>query len=132
MQKVLDFLAANPVFQLATVEGDQPRVRPFGFHLVDNGRIYFITGEPKKVCRQLYANPRFELSVSNDKGQWLRLSGKAVFDTKPELVAKAFEMLPMLKDIYGHPNSPKAIMFYAGEAVAVLADMQGNSETIKL
>lgn len=50
MQKVVDFLTANPVFQFATVEGDQPRVRPFGFHMVDNGRLYFITGTAKKVC----------------------------------------------------------------------------------
>lgn len=131
MQKVLDFLAANPVFQLATVEGDQPRVRPFGFHMVENGRIYFITGEAKKVSQQLRANPRLELSVSNDKGQWLRVSGKAVFDTTPERVAKALEIMPMLKDIYERPNGPKPAMFYITEAEATLADMQGNSETIK-
>lgn len=132
MQKVLDFLAANPVFQLATVEGSQPRTRPFGFHLVADGKIYFMTGDSKKVARQLKANPLFELSVSNDKGEWLRLSGRAVFDTKPDLLAKAFEMMPMLKDIYGRPDSPKAVMFYAADAQAILADMEGNSETITL
>lgn len=132
MQKVIDFLTANPVFQLATIEGNQPRNRPFGFHMVENGRIYFITGEAKKVCRQLQANPRFEISVSNDKGQWLRLTGEAIFDTRPELVEKAFAIMPMLKDIYGNPNGPKAAMFYAGNAEALLADMSGNSETIKL
>lgn len=133
MQKVLDFLAANPVFQLATVEGDQPRCRPFGFHMVENSRIYFATGEGKNVYKQLKVNPRFELSVSNDKGQWLRLAGKAVFvEVTPELKAKAFEILPMLKDIYNNPNGPKFALFYAAEPVAILADMQGNSETIKL
>lgn len=132
MQKVLDFLAANPVFQFATVEGDQPRARPFGFHMVEGGRLYFITGEAKKVCRQLKANPRFEISVSNDKGEWLRLAGQAVFDTRPELLEKAFGMAPMLRDIYGAPDGPKAAMFYADKAVAVLADMQGRNETVTL
>lgn len=130
MKKVVDFLEANPVFQLATVDGDQPRARPFGFHMVDNGRIYFITGEAKDVCRQLKANPKFELSVSNDKGQWLRLRGKAVFDTRQELVEKAFVAMPMLRDIYGSAGGPKAAMFYADQAEAILADMQGNCETI--
>ena len=132
MKKLLEFLQANPVFQLATVDGDQPRVRPFGFHMEDNGRLYFITGESKDVCRQLKANPKFELSVSNDKGQWLRLHGVAAFDTRPELVERAFSLMPMLKDIYGSSGGPKAAMFYADKAVAVLADMQGNCDTITL
>lgn len=132
MQKVLDFLAANPVFHLATMEGDQPRNRPFGFHMVDNGRLYFTTGEGKKVWHQLRANPKFEISVSNDKGQWLRLSGTAVFDTRPELVGKTFEIMPMLKDIYGPGKGAVAALFYADKAEATLADMSGNNETIKL
>lgn len=133
MQKVVDFLTANPVFQLATVEGDQPRVRPFGFHMVANGRLYFITGEGKKVHQQLLANPKFELSTSNDKGEWLRLSGKAVFDTPADLLEKAFVAMPMLRDIYGNPSAgAKAAMFYVADGKAVLADMSGKSETIAL
>ncbi len=132
MQRVLDFLAAHPVFQFATVEGDQPRNRPFGFHMVEDGKLYFITGEAKKVCAQLKANPRFEISVSNDKGEWMRLTGRAVFDTRPELVEKAFSIMPMLRDMYGVPGGPKAAMFYADKVVAVLADMQGRNETVTL
>ena len=132
MKKVLDFLAANPVFQLATVDGDQPRVRPFGFHMVDSNRIYFITGENKDVCKQLKKNPKFELSTSNDKGEWLRLSGVAVFDTRPALVNKAFELMPMLKDIYGNAGGPKAAMFYVDQGEAMIADMAGRDDRIKL
>lgn len=132
MQKVLDFLAANPVFQFATIDGDKPRNRPFGFHMVVDGKIYFTTGEMKDVAKQLKANPNFELSTCNDKGAWLRLRGKAVFDTRPELVEKAFALMPMLKEIYGKPDSPKIALFYAADAEAILADMSGKSETIKL
>lgn len=131
MQKVLDFLAANPVFHLATVEGDQPRNRPFGFHMVENGKLYFITGEEKKVARQLKANPRFELSASDAQGRYMRLTAQAVFDTTPELVEKAFQAMPMLRDIYGSVGGPKAAMFYAGQAEALIADMTGKSETIR-
>jgi Uncharacterized conserved protein len=132
MKKILAFLEANPVFQLATVEGDQPRVRPFGFHMVEDGRIYFITGEAKDVCRQLKANPKFELGVCDSEGKWLRLRGKAVFDNRADLLEKAFSLMPMLKEIYGAAGGPKAALFYADKAEAVLADMQGNVETIKL
>lgn len=132
MQKVLDFLAAVPVFQFATVDGDKPRNRPFGFHMVEDGKIYFTTGETKDVAKQLKANPNFELSTCNDKGEWLRLRGRAVFDTRPELVEKAFRLMPMLKDIYGRADGPKIALFYAEEAEAILADMTGKSETIKL
>ncbi len=132
MQKVLEFLRENPVFQLATVEGDQPRVRPFGFHMVENGKLYFITGAHKDVCHQLKANPKFELSVANAKGQWLRLHGKAVFDDNAAMAEKAFAVMPDLKAIYSQPGGAKAAMFYAAEAEAVLADMQGHSEKIKL
>ncbi|MDR1519374.1 MAG: pyridoxamine 5'-phosphate oxidase family protein [Planctomycetota bacterium] len=131
MKKVLDFLAANPVFQLATNAGGQPRCRPFGFHMVQDGRLYFITGEHKDVCRQLRANPLFELSVSDADGRYLRLRGSAVFDARPELLEKAFAAMPLLRDIYG-PGGAKAAMFYADKAEAVLADMRGNSETVKL
>ena len=133
MQKVVDFLTANPVFQFATVEGDQPRVRPFGFFMVEEGRMYFTTGEGKKVANQLHANPKFEFSTCNDKGEWLRVSATAVFDTRPELVEKAFKIMPMLKDIYSNADKggPRIVMFYADKAEAVLADMRGKSETIK-
>lgn len=132
MKKVVDFLTANSVFQFATIEGDRPRVRPFGFFMVEQGRMYFTTGEGKKVANQLRANPKFELSAVNNKGEWLRVSATAVFDTRPELVEKAFRMMPMLKDIYGNADKggPRIAMFYADKAEAVLADMQGRNEVV--
>ncbi len=132
MKRVTDFLTANPVFHLATMEGDQPRVRPFGFYMEVDGKLYFATGEQKKIAAQLRANPKFEICACNEKAEWLRLSGKAVFDSKPELIEKAFAILPMLRDIYGNPDGPKAALFYAADAVAVFADMTGKSETVKL
>lgn len=132
MKKVLEFLAENPVFQLATVDGEKARCRPFGFHLEDEGRLYFFTGEGKNVYLQLQKNPWFELSVSNNKGEWMRLSAKAVFDTKRELVEQSFAMMPMLKDIYGEGGMMKPAMFYAAEGEVTFADMQGNSQTLPL
>lgn len=132
MQKVLDFLKANPVFHLATVDGDKPRNRPFGFHMLENGKLYFCTGETKDVAKQLKANPNFEISTCNAKGEWLRIRGKAVFETTPELTEKAFGVMPMLRDLYGKADSPKFALFYAADAEAILADMSGKSETIKM
>ncbi|MCC8166940.1 MAG: pyridoxamine 5'-phosphate oxidase family protein [Planctomycetes bacterium] len=132
MKRVLDFLKVNPVFQFATVEGDQPRCRPFGFHMVVDGKLYFCTGEGKKVWNQLKANPKFELSASTANGEWLRLAGKAVFDSRPELVEKAFAAMPGLKDIYGPGKGATIAIFYVVDGQAILADMQGRNETFSI
>ncbi|MCD7897239.1 MAG: pyridoxamine 5'-phosphate oxidase family protein [Planctomycetaceae bacterium] len=132
MKRVLDFLKSNPVFQFATVEGDQPRCRPFGFHMVVDDKLYFCTGEGKKVWHQLKANPKFELSVSTANGEWLRLAGTAVFDSRPELVEKAFEVMPDLKHIYGPGKGATMAVFYVSEGQATLADMQGRNENFSI
>lgn len=99
--------------------------------LID-GHIYLSTGEGKKVRHQLKDNPKFELSVANDRGQWLRINGKAVFDTTPELLEKAFEIKPSPKEIYAPGTGNTPALFYIANGQATLADMQGKSETFKL
>lgn len=132
MQKILDFLSANPIFFLATVDGDSPAVRPFGFAMEDGGRLYFCTGVGKNVYNQLRNNSRFEICACDASGKWLRLAANAEFDTTPELMEKAFNHLPSLRQIYGGDNSSKFAMFYAKNGVAVISDMRGGSETIKI
>lgn len=130
MKKILDFLTEQPIFHIATIDGNQPRVRPFGFHMVDNGRLYFFTGQSKEIYRQLQANPRFEISAANTNRQWLRIRATAVFESRPDLVEKAFFMLPMLRDLYEPKGKSKPAIFYANDAEALLADFNGNQETI--
>ena len=79
MEEILKFLENNATFFLATEEGDQPRVRPFGFAMEFEGKLYLCTGNQKLVYAQLQRNPKVEICAMAASGEWLRLSGKAVF-----------------------------------------------------
>lgn len=79
MKEIDEFLKKCRVFHVATVEDGQPRVRPFGAHLLMDGRLYFCTGNHKKVYAQLRENPKLEICAYCE-GEWLRLSGEAVFE----------------------------------------------------
>ena len=83
MQRVADFLKAAGVYYLATVEGDQPRVRPFGTANIFEGKLYIQTGKVKPVSQQIHANPKAELCAFKD-GQWLRVACELVEDDRVE------------------------------------------------
>ena len=100
MSKVNDFLTAAGVFFLATADGDQPKVRPLGFHMEMEGKVMFGVGQFKDVYKQLVANPKVEIVAAKPDGHWLRYTGTAVFDDEPEYTEKAFETMPQLREIY--------------------------------
>ena len=79
IERVCEFLDAAQTYYLATVEGDQPRVRPFGTILLYNGRLYIETGKVKNVSKQLAANPKAEICAFNG-GKWLRVAGELIDD----------------------------------------------------
>ena len=83
VERVCQFLDAAQTYYLATVEGDQPRVRPFGTVDIFEGKLYIQTGKVKPVSRQLSANPKAEICCFAD-GKWLRVSGKLVRDERIE------------------------------------------------
>ena len=77
IKKVCDFLDEAQTYYLATAEGDQPRVRPFGTALLYDGKLYIQTGKVKAVSKQIAANPKVEICAFKD-GKWLRLAGELV------------------------------------------------------
>ncbi|MEL7657780.1 MAG: pyridoxamine 5'-phosphate oxidase family protein, partial [Bacillota bacterium] len=76
MNEVLEFLNECGVFFLSTMEGDQPRVRPFGFVMEHDGKLCYCTSNQKPVYAQLMANPKAEISGSTKDARWIRISGK--------------------------------------------------------
>jgi uncharacterized pyridoxamine 5'-phosphate oxidase family protein len=131
MNEVLQFLKDNPVFYLATADGNTPRVRPFGFVMEYDGKLCFGTSNQKNVYRQLKANPKFEISTTSKTGEWLRLEGKAVFCTSRESKKAALDVAPNLGRMYSVDDSLFEI-FYADEGLATFSDMKGASRSIKL
>lgn len=127
MERILNFLKENPTFYFATVEGDKPRVRPFGLVIELDGKLYFGTGTHKLTYKQLQVNSNVEVCTSG-KGQWIRIRGTAVLDENEAALKKAFETIPSLTQIYNEQTGFRLGMFYLTDGEAEIADMQGNFE----
>lgn len=98
MNKIVEELKKTGVFYVATMDGDQPRVRPFSSLTEIDGKLYICTNNTKDCYKQMTANPRIEICGMNKDGSWLRISGKAVRDDRDE-ARKA-----MLEDPTGPSN----------------------------
>ena len=99
IDEVCEFLKAANVYYLATCDGDQPRVRPFGTAHIHNGKLYIQTGKSKDVSKQIEANPKFEIS-GMAKGKWIRVWGTLAGDDSDEAVGSMLEAYPSLKKMY--------------------------------
>lgn len=132
MNEVLKFLMDNRTFYFATVENNEPRVRPFGFIMEYEGKIYFCTNNTKNVSKQLKENPNFEITSTSASYEWIRLKGKAAFDSSPAAKAKAFEAAPYLAEMYKTPENPIFEVFYIEAGEATIYSMKNSTRTIKL
>ncbi|MDR0322279.1 MAG: pyridoxamine 5'-phosphate oxidase family protein [Treponema sp.] len=130
MEEILKFLQDSEVFYLATVESDQPRVRPMGFVMVYDGKLCFCTSNKKDMFRQMKNNPKVEVCASKD-GKWLRISGKVVFNPDKAAKEKALEVRPNLKNKYS-VNDDIFEIFHFESATAVFSDMQGGRKEVKI
>ena len=132
MNEVLEFLTSNPTFYLATIDGDQPRVRPFGAVMKYEDKLYFGTNNTKPVSKQLLANPKVEISTTSPKGEWIRLTGNAVIDSRREAKAAMLEAVPMLKNMYSSDDDIFEV-FYLTDAVAVFKSFSSTEpKTVQL
>lgn len=99
MEEIYEFLKKCGTYYLATVEGDQPRVRPFGTIDLFDGRLTIQTGRVKEVSKQLSQNPKVEICAF-DGTQWLRLAAAAVEDPRLEAQEHMLDAYPSLKEMY--------------------------------
>jgi len=127
MQRVCDFLRSAEVYYLATAEGDQPRVRPFGTAHIFEGRLYIQTGKCKPVSHQLAANPKAELCAFRD-GVWLRVSCRLVEDDRLEAKKSMLDDYTNLRAMYDE-NDGNTQVFYLADAVATFSSFTAPPET---
>lgn len=126
MQRVVKFLQENPVQYLATVGRDgKAKCRPFLFSFEKNGKLWFNTSNQKDVYKDMQESPNIEICISSPEYQWIRISGKAVFENNLEIKAAALEN-PIVKDNYQTPENPVFEAFYLEDAHVVHADFSGN------
>lgn len=130
MSRINDFLTEAGLFFLATVDGDQPKLRPLGAHMEMDGKILFGVGDFKNVYRQLQANPKVEIVACKKDGHWLRYTGKAVFETDPKYAESSLEAMPHLRNIYNEETGNKLMMFHLEDATAVDIPMMGEGENL--
>jgi len=128
MEKVYDFLKQAGTYYLATVDGDQPRVRPFGTVNIFEGRLYIQTGRVKPVARQLYANPKAEVCAFLD-GIWLRVSGELIEDDRTEARKSMLDAYPQLRAMYDE-NDGNTAVFYFQNAAATFSSFTAPPEVI--
>lgn len=126
MEKVCEFLKSAETYFLATVEGDQPRVRPFGTAHSFDGKLYIQTGKAKSVSRQIAANPKCEICAFKD-GAWLRLSGELVEDDRVEAKKSMLDDYTNLRAMYDE-NDDNTQVFYFKNAVATFCSFTSEPE----
>ena len=129
MQEVLDFLQKAETYYLATVEGDQPRVRPFGTSHIFEGKLYIQTGKSKPCAKQMAANPKIEICAFHE-GAWIRIAAKAITDDRVEAKQSMLDAYPMLKNRYSAEDDNTNVL-YLEDAVATIESFESEPKVIK-
>ena len=128
MQEVCEFLKEAGVYYLATVEGDQPRVRPFGTAHIFEGKLYIQTGKSKEVSKQIQADPKVEICAFK-AGKWLRVAGTLVRDDRVEAKASLLDAYPMLKGRYSAEDDNTEVLYFK-DAVATFSSFTEPPRTV--
>ena len=129
MQKVVDFLKSAETYYLATVDKDQPRVRPFGTVNVFEGKLYIQTGKVKDVSKQIHANPKVEICAFKD-GQWLRVAGQLVEDDRIEARQAMLDAYPSLQGMYKADDGNTEVLYFKN-ATATFSSFTKEPEVIQ-
>ena len=129
MERVCEFLKNAEVYYLATVEGDQPRVRPFGTAHIFEGKLYIQTGKVKPTSKQLAANPKAEICAFKD-GKWIRITGELIEDDRVEARKSMLDAYPNLRSMYDE-NDGNTQVLYLQNAVATISSFTAPNEIIK-
>ena len=127
--KIDEILTKAEVFYLATQNGDKPKVRPLGFHLLHEDKIYFGVGTFKEVYKQMEANPNVEIAAW-DGEHFLRYYGEADLSENQEVVDRAFEIMPEIKQAY-EANGWEMGVFFLNNATAEIRNMMAIEESFE-
>ncbi|MDO4536958.1 MAG: pyridoxamine 5'-phosphate oxidase family protein [Coriobacteriales bacterium] len=128
IEEVCAFLQEAGTYYLATCEGDQPRVRPFGTAHIFEDKLYIQSGKVKDVAKQLEANPKFEISAFKG-GTWIRVSGKLVEDPRIEAQESMLEANPNLKRMYAAGDG-NTVVYYLSDAEATFSSFTEGPRTL--
>jgi len=129
MERVCKFLKEANTYYLATVEGNQPRVRPFGTAHIFEGKLYIQTGKKKAVSKQISANPKVELCAFKD-GVWLRVAGELAEDDRVEAKKSMLDAYPELRSMYDENDGNTQVLYFKN-ATATFSSFTAPPETVE-
>ena len=129
IERVGKFLKNAGTYYLATADGDQPRVRPFGTAHIFEGKLYIQTGKKKDVSKQLHQNPKAEICAFMN-GEWVRVSGELIEDDRREARVSMLDAYPSLKAMYDADDGNTEV-FYFRNATAVFSSFTHAPEVVK-
>ena len=129
MEKVYEFLKKAGVYYIATVDGDQPHVRPFGTVNIFEGKLYIQTGKSKDVSKQIEANGKVEISAMVGDDQWIRLRGRLVEDDRIEARISMLDAYPSLQAMY-KPDDGNTVVYYIEDAEATFCSFTKAPEVV--
>jgi len=130
MNQVFEYLKNCGTFYLATIDGDQPRVRPFGAVDVFEGKLYIQTGNVKKVFTQMKKNPKIEISAMAKDGTWIRIEATAIQDDRMEARQHMLDANPALKPMYAADDGNCEVL-YLKDATATISSFTEEPKVIK-
>ncbi|NLI62940.1 MAG: pyridoxamine 5'-phosphate oxidase family protein [Methanosarcinaceae archaeon] len=130
MEKVYKFIKEAKFYFLATVDGDQPKVRPFGtIHIFEN-KLYIQTGKIKDVSKQINSNPKVEICAINETGdKWIRVTGTLVDDDRVEAKKSMLDAFPSLKEMYSEDDENTQVLYFK-DAVASFCCFTAEPEVL--
>ena len=111
MQEVYEFLKSCGVYYLATIDGDKPRVRPFGTAEIFEDHLYIQTGKSKNVSKQIGVNPNVEICAFKD-GKWIRIEGNLINDDRVEAKKDMFDKNPNLRGMYNEEDDNTQVLYF--------------------
>ncbi len=129
MQEVYEFVKECGTYYLATVEGDQPRVRPFGTVHIFEGKFYIQTGKVKECSKQMHANPKVEICAFG-QGKWVRIAGTAVSDDRIEAKQSMLDAYPSLQNMYKADDDNTEVL-YLKDVTATISSFSDAPKVIK-
>ena len=128
-ERIVRILRQAKTFFFATVDGDQPRVRPFNAVAEFDEKVYFYTNNHKSAFRQMMESPKIELCAQISEDRWIRVSGKIVFDYRPEAKKAMLEANPELRKMYSEDDKIFEV-FYLSNMQATIHSNHSEPEVI--
>lgn len=112
VNEICQYLKDTGTYYLATCEGNQPHVRPFGTAHVFEEKLYIQTGLKKKVAQQIIKNPKVEITGMKKDGTWIRVSGELVLDERIEAQKSLLDAYPSLQKMYQAGDGNTAVFYF--------------------